>query len=342
MKAIVCTRHGPPELLEYRDVPAPSAGPGQIVVAVHAASVNFPDLLVIQNKYQFKPPLPFVPGSELAGVVVEVAPDVTEFAPGDRVMAFTLVGAFAEQVAVEAARAVRVPVEMDLKTAAALLVTYSTMEHALGDRARLQPGETVLVLGAAGGIGLASIEIARAMGARVIAAASGEQKLAVCRACGAHETIDYTADDLRARLRALTGGRGPDVVVDPVGGPYTEPALRSIGWRGRFLVVGFASGEIPRLPLNLVLLKGCAVVGVFWGEFIRREPEGFRASVARLARWHAQGALKPLISAEYPLDRAADALRCLADRRAVGKVLLVHGAHPARPSLQTLTTGADK
>lgn len=323
MKAIVCTRHGPPEALEYRDVPAPSPGPGQIVVALHAASVNFPDLLVIQNKYQFKPSLPFIPGSELAGVVVEVAPDVTEFAPGDPVMAFTLSGAFAEQVAVEAARAVRVPDGMDLKTAAALLVTYGTMEHALGDRGRLQPGETVLVLGAAGGIGLASIEIARTMGARVIAAASGEKKLAVCRERGAHETIDYTADDLRARLRALTGGRGPDVVVDPVGGPYTEPALRSIAWRGRFLVVGFASGEIPRLPLNLVLLKGCAVVGVFWGEFVRREPDAFRASVARLARWHAQGALTPLVSAEYPLERAPDALRLLADRRAVGKVLLI-------------------
>lgn len=289
---------------------------------MHAASVNYPDVLIIQNKYQFKPPLPFTPGSELAGVVTRVGRDVRHLAVGDRVMAFVIHGAFAEEVALDAARAFPVPPSMDLRTAAALLLTYGTMDHALRDRGALRPGETVLVLGAGGGIGIAAIEVARALGARVIACASSADKLAVARAHGADETIDYTREHLRDRIKAITGGRGVDVIADPVGGAYTEPALRAMAWRGRLLVIGFAAGEIPKIPLNLPLLKGCAIVGVFWGDFLRREPQAFAASVAQLGAWHAAGALRPHVSAEFPLARAADALRVLADRQAVGKVLL--------------------
>jgi NADPH2:quinone reductase len=322
MKAVVCKQFGPPELLDYCDVPSPRAGAGEVVVSVHAASVNFPDVLVIENKYQFKPPLPFSPGSEFAGVVKEVGDGVTTLRVGDRVMAFTVYGAFAEEVVLDAHRALPMPATMEFEVAASLLLTYGTMDHALRDRAAVQASETVLVLGAAGGIGIASIEVARALGARVIAAASSDEKLAACRAHGADETINYSTTELRDGIRALTDGRGVDVVVDPVGGRYSEPALRSIAWRGRFLVVGFAAGEIPKIPLNLLLLKGCSVVGVFWGEFLRREPAAFRESVAQLAAWYAEGKLTPEISARFPLSRAADAIRMMADRKAVGKILI--------------------
>lgn len=323
MKALVCTRFGPPELLDYRDVPPPVAGEGEVVVDVRAASVNFPDVLIIANKYQFKPPLPFSPGSELAGVVTAVGPGVTGVAVGDRVMAFTIQGAFAEQVVIAAERAVPIPDGVDFRTAAALLITYGTMDHALRDRGSVAPGETVLVLGASGGVGIASIEIAKALGARVVACASSDEKLRACREHGADAVINYAEDELRERIRGLTDGRGVDVVVDPVGGPYTEPALRSLAWRGRLLVVGFASGEIPRVPLNLTLLKGAAIVGVFWGDFLRREPAAFAASVAQLGRWLRAGQLRPLISAELPLARGAEALRLMADRQVVGKVVLI-------------------
>lgn len=323
MKALVCTRFGPPELLDYRDVPPPVAGEGEVVVDVRAASVNFPDVLIIANKYQFKPPLPFSPGSELAGVVTAVGPGVTGVAVGDRVMAFTIHGAFAEQVVIAAERAVPIPDGVDFRTAAALLITYGTMDHALRDRGSVAPGETVLVLGASGGVGIASIEIAKALGARVVACASSDEKLRACREHGADAVINYAEDELRERIRGLTDGRGVDVVVDPVGGPYTEPALRSLAWRGRLLVVGFASGEIPRVPLNLTLLKGAAIVGVFWGDFLRREPAAFAASVAQLGRWLRAGQLRPLISAELPLARGAEALRLMADRQVVGKVVLI-------------------
>ena len=292
------------------------------MVTVKAASVNFPDVLIIQNKYQFKPPLPFSPGSELAGVVKEVGSGVSAWKPGDRVIAFTTYGAFAEEVKTEAARLLPLPAGMDFVSGAAFLLTYGTSDHALRDRGALKAGESLLVLGAAGGVGLAAIEIGSALGARVIAAASSEAKLAVCREHGADATINYATEDLRKRVQALTEGRGVDVVYDPVGGAYSEAAFRSLAWRGRLLVVGFAAGEIPKLPLNLPLLKGAAAVGVFWGDFARREPQIFAESVSQLTRWYAEGRLRPHVSQTLPLAKAAEALKLLASREAKGKIVL--------------------
>jgi len=292
------------------------------VVTVKAASVNFPDVLIIQNKYQFKPPLPFSPGSELAGVVKEVGSGVSAWKPGERVIAFTTYGAFAEEVKTEAARLLPLPAGMDFVSGAAFLLTYGTSDHALRDRGALKAGESLLVLGAAGGVGLAAIEIGSALGARVIAAASSEAKLAVCREHGADATINYATEDLRKRVQALTEGRGVDVVYDPVGGAYSEAAFRSLAWRGRLLVVGFAAGEIPKLPLNLPLLKGAAAVGVFWGDFARREPQIFAESVSQLTRWYAEGRLRPHVSQTLPLAKAAEALKLLASREAKGKIVL--------------------
>jgi NADPH2:quinone reductase len=323
MKAVLCKQYGPPESLTFEELPSPRPGPGEAVVSVKAASVNFPDVLIIQNKYQFKPPLPFSPGSELSGVVKEAAPDVAGFKPGDKVIAFTTYGAFAEEVKTEASRLVPMPQGMDYPQAAAFLLTYATSDHALRDRGALRAGETLLVLGAAGGVGLAAIEIGKALGARVIACASSEDKLAVCREHGADEGINYAAEDLRERIKALTGGRGVDVVYDPVGGPYSEPAFRSLAWRGRLLVVGFAAGDIPRLPLNLALLKGASAVGVFWGDFAKREPEAFAESVRQLGRWYAAGKLRPHVSQTFPLARAADALKLMAARQVKGKIVLI-------------------
>ncbi len=322
VKAVLCKQYGPPETLVVEDVPSPRAGPGEAVVSVKAASVNFPDVLIIQNKYQFKPPLPFSPGSELAGVVKEVGAGVSSVRPGDKVMAFTTYGAFAEEVKTDAARLLPIPEGMDYESAAAFMLTYGTSDHALRDRGSLQAGETLLVLGAAGGVGLAAIEIGKALGARVIACASSDEKLAVCREHGADATINYAAEDLRERIKSLTGGQGVDVIYDPVGGAYTEPAFRSIAWRGRLLVVGFAAGEIPKLPLNLALLKGAAVVGVFWGDFARREPKAFAGSIAQLGLWFREGKLRPHVSKIFPLEKAADALRLMAARQVKGKVVL--------------------
>src|SRR6187455_1778576 len=272
MKAVLCKQFGPPESLVVEELPSPKAGAGEVVVSVKAASLNFPDVLIIQNKYQFKPPLPFSPGSEMSGLVKEVGEGVKGYKPGDRVIAFTTYGAFAEEVKVEASRLVPIPDGMDYNSAAAFMLTYGTSDHALRDRGALKAGETLLVLGAAGGVGLAAIDIGKALGARVIACASSEEKLAVCRSHGADAGINYATEDLRERIKVLTEGRGVDVVYDAVGGPYSEPAFRSLAWRGRLLVVGFAAGEIPKLPLNLALLKGASAVGVFWGDFARREP----------------------------------------------------------------------
>jgi NADPH2:quinone reductase len=258
----------------------------------------------------------------LSGIVKAVGDGVTHVKPGDRVMAITGYGAFAEEVNTEARRTLAIPPGMDFSTAAAFGLTYATSEHALVDRGALKTGETLLVLGAAGGVGLAAIEIGKILGARVIACASTDDKLAVCRTHGADETINYATEDLRERIKALTGGAGCDVVYDPVGGPYTELALRSIAWRGRLLVVGFAAGEIPKIPLNLTLLKGCAIVGVFWGDWARREPAHFAEAMTRLAGWYAGGKLKPHISATFPLERAADALTLMASRKVTGKVVL--------------------
>ena len=325
MKAVLCKQYGPPESLTFEALPSPRPGPGEVVVTVKAASVNFPDVLIIQNKYQFKPPLPFSPGSELAGVIKELGPDVTGFKVGDKVMAFTTYGAFAEEVKTEATRLLPLPEGMDFASGAAFVLTYGTSDHALRDRAGLKAGETLLVLGAAGGVGLAAIEIGKALGARVIACASTDDKLAVCREHGADEAINYATEDLRERIKALTEGRGADVVYDPVGGPYSEPAFRSLAWRGRLLVVGFAAGEIPKLPLNLALLKGAAVVGVFWGDFAKREPREFAASMRQLGQWFREGKLRPHISQTFPLRQAADALKLMAARQVKGKVVLTTG-----------------
>ena len=323
MKAVMCREYGPPESLVIEDIASPVPGPGEVVITMKAASLNFPDVLIIQNKYQVKPPLPFSPGSEMAGIVKAVGPDVTGVKAGDAVMAVTTYGAFAEEVKTEARRVLPLPDGMDFRTASAFVLTYGTSDHALCDRGALAAGETLLVLGGAGGVGIAAIEIGKALGARVIAAASTAEKLAVCREHGADATINYAEDDVRGRIRELTEGQGADVVFDPVGGAFTEQALRSIAWRGRLLVVGFAAGDIPRIPLNLTLLKGCSIVGVFWGDFTRREPERFAARVAQLGAWYREGKLRPHISATFPLDRAPEALAQMAGRQVAGKVVVV-------------------
>jgi len=304
------------------DVPSPVPGPGDVVLSVKAASVNFPDTLIIQNKYQTRPPLPFSPGSECAGVVKTVGEGVTRVRPGDPVMAVTTYGSFAEEVMTPESRLLAIPPGMDFQTASAFTLTYGTSAHALVDRGELKSGETLLVLGASGGVGLAAVEIGKALGARVIACASTGDKLAVCEEHGADELINYTTQDLRERIKGITNGEGVDVVYDAVGGPYSELALRSTRWRGRFLVVGFASGEIPKIPLNLTLLKGCSIVGVFWGVFVKRQPEQFAALMRQLSEWYQLGKLKPYVSETLPLERAAEALTLMASRKVKGKLVL--------------------
>jgi NADPH2:quinone reductase len=323
MKAVRCTAWGPPDSLVLEDLPAPIAGPGDVLVDVKAAGVNFPDVLTVQAKYQVRPPLPFTPGNEFAGVVRAVGADVRGFVPGQRVIGFTRTGAFAEQAVAPGSAFLPMPDDMDFEVAAAITLTYGTSYHAVADRGALQPGETMLVLGAAGGVGLAAIEIGKALGARVIAAASSDEKLAACKAHGADVLINYETDDLREALRAATGGRGPDVIYDPVGGKFSEPALRSIAWRGRHLVVGFAAGEIPRLPWNLMLLKGASVVGVFWGDFTRKEQDAHLAAMERITGWIAQGKLRPLVSRRYRLADTAQALNDMAARKIIGKIVIV-------------------
>ena len=323
MRAVMCRRFGPPETLAVEEVPSPVPGPGDVRVHVKAAGVNFPDALIIQDKYQSKPPLPFSPGGELAGVVDAVGEGAARFAPGQRVIGFTGWGAFAEQALVPQDRLIPMPEDMPFEIAGSFLMTYGTCYHALKDRGQLAAGEMVLVLGAAGGIGIAAIEIAKALGGRVIAAASSADKLRTCREHGADEAIDYQSEDLRERLKALTGGRGVDVVCDPVGGRFSELALRSTAWRGRFLVVGFAGGEIPKIPLNLALLKGCSIVGVFWGDFLRREPANSERDIHELVALYRAGRIRPLVSARYALEQTADALNALKERKVQGKVIVV-------------------
>jgi NADPH2:quinone reductase len=323
MKAVLCKEYGPPEALVLEEVPSPAPGPGQVLISVHAAGVNFPDTLIIQGTYQFKPAMPFSPGGEIAGVVKSIGADVTGLKIGDRVLAPLGWGGFAEEALAEAWRVLPIPPEMDFATASAFVLTYGTSHHALKDRARLQPGETLLVLGAAGGVGLAAVQIGKAMGARVIAAASSDDKLAFCRDHGADESINYTRDDLRTRLNEITGDHGVDVVYDPVGGPLSEVALRRCAWNGRFLVVGFAAGPIPSIPLNLPLLKGCAILGVFWGAFARKEPARNTENMQELFGWFRQGKVLPHISARYPLEQAVEALNAVANRGAKGKIVVV-------------------
>lgn len=322
MRAVVCKEFGPPENLAVEEVAPPRPGAGQIVLEVKACGVNYPDLLIVQGKYQLKPPLPFSPGGEVAGVVREVGDEVSGIRPGDRVLAQCGVGGFAEQVAVAAAQCLPMPASMDFPHAATLITTYGTTYHALVDRGRLKAGESLLVLGAAGGVGLSAVELGHVMGARVIAGASSDDKLEVCRQYGARDLINYSREDLKSRLKDLTAGRGVDVVYDPVGGELAEAALRATAWDGRFLVIGFTAG-IPSIPLNLVLLKGCQVVGVFWGAWAARNPARNRENIMQLLDWCAHGKIKPLVSATYPLDRAAEALDDMAQRRVKGKVALV-------------------
>jgi NADPH2:quinone reductase len=323
MKAVLCKAYGPPESLVIEDIEPLKPGKGQVVVSVKACGVNFPDALIIQGKYQVKPPMPFSPGSEIAGIVKEIGPGVDSAHVGDRVIAFIGHGGFAEEVLAEAAQLIPIPDVMDFETAASFVLTYGTSHYALKDRAQLKPGETLLVLGAAGGVGLAAVEIGKVMGARVIAAASTDEKLEVCKHHGADELINYTTQDLRERVKELTRGEGVDVVYDPVGGNYSEVALRGMAWGGRFLVIGFTAGEIPRIPLNLTLLKGCSIVGVFWGSFTARDPKRNQQHQQELLNWFVTGKIKPLISATYPLERAADALNDMMNRRVKGKVVLV-------------------
>lgn len=325
MKAVLCKSWGPPQALVVEEVPAPRAGKGQVVVAVKAAGVNFPDVLIVQGRYQVKPELPFTPGAEVCGTVKEVGEGVTHLKPGDTVVAFPGIGGFAEEVVAEAARVAPVPASLDPKVGAAVTLTYGTSYHALKDCARLAPGETLLVLGAAGGVGLAAVELGKLMGARVIAAASSAQKLEAAKRAGAEAGIDYEKEDLREAVKRLTGGKGVDVVYDPVGDRFAEPAFRSLGWHGRYLVIGFAGGEIPRIPLNLALLMERSIVGVFWGEFTRRDPQANAANMRELMQWILAGRLKPLVSAAYPLERAADALADMMNRKVLGKVVLVTG-----------------
>lgn len=324
MKAVLCHRYGPPSELRLAEVATPVPGPGEVLVRVEACGVNFPDVLMIQGKYQQKPSFPFSPGGEIFGRVAALGPGVTQPALGARVAALITYGGFAEFVVLEAERAIPVPENVDPASAASVCLAYGTVLHALQDRAALRAGETLLVLGAAGGVGMAAVQLGKLLGAHVIAAASSAEKLAACRMQGADALVDYSQGNWRDQLREMTGGRGVDVVFDPVGGPFAEPALRSVAWRGRYLVVGFAAGEIPRPPFNLALLKGCAIVGVFYGEFARREKAAHRALLAQLFAWVAEGRLHPLVSRTFPLEDAGQALAQLEARQATGKLVLIN------------------
>jgi NADPH:quinone reductase len=322
MKAILCTAFGPPERLELADIAAPQPAAGELAVEVRACALNFFDTLIIAGKYQYRPDPPFSPGAEVAGVVTGLGPGVAGFRPGDRVIGYLGWGGCRQAVAAPADKFVALPPGLDDAVAASLTVTYGTSLHALKDRARLRPGETLAVLGAAGGVGQAAVEIGKIMGARVIACASSNDKLDFCRRLGADDGLNYASDDLKEGLRRLTGGKGADVIYDAVGAGLSEPALRAIAWQGRFLVVGFAAGDIPKIPLNLVLLKGCEIVGVFWGEHIAREPESHRANMAQLLAWAAEGRIKPHVHRVYSLAETPAALTAIANREVKGKAIV--------------------
>jgi NADPH2:quinone reductase len=331
MKAALCTHYGPPEEMVVQDVPSPSPRKGQVVITVKACGVNFPDVLMIQDKYQFKPALPFSPGGEIAGIVKEAGEGVTAFKPGDRVIVSIGSGGFAEEAVADAARCVPMPTNLDFDVASSFFVTYGTSYHALKDRAHIKPGESLVVLGAAGGVGLSAVELGHTMGARVIAAASSQEKVDLAKKHGADDGFIYptgalSRDQQKALsedIKRLTGGNGADVLYDPVGGDYAEPALRAMNWEGRYLVIGFAAGDIPRVPLNLTLLKGCDIVGVFWGASMARDPKTGLANLTEITKWIAEGKLKPHVSERIPLARAGEAIRLLMDRKAQGKVVVV-------------------
>ena len=324
MKAILCNAFGLPDTLVYdENAPEPTVEPGKILIDVKACSLNFPDTLTIRDMYQFKPPLPFSPGSEVSGVVREVGEGVKHLRVGQHVFAFGSHGGLAERLLADARSVVPLPPQMDFVTGASSLYAYGTSYHALKDRAELKSGETLLVLGAAGGVGLAAVELGKLLGATVIAAASTDEKLAVCREKGATHTINYRMDDLRERIKEITGGKGVDVVYDPVGDKYAEPAIRSLAWRGRYLVVGFAGGEIPRIPLNLALLKGSSLVGVFWGMFAQKEPALNADNLQQIASWLLEGKLAPHIFNRYTLPQAPQALTAMLNRQIIGKAVVV-------------------
>ena len=324
MHAWLCENPIGVDELHWKELPTPTPAAGEVLVEIKAASLNFPDLLIVQNKYQMKPALPFVPGSEYAGVVVAVGEGVTELAPGQSVACLPGTGGFGTHALAPATLCVPLPDAFPFVDAAAFIMIYATSHHALIDRAQLRAGETVLVLGAAGGVGTSAIQIARIAGARVIAAASTDEKCALCKAEGADATINYSKENLREALKALTAGKGPDVIYDPVGGDYAEQAFRSIAWRGRYLVVGFASGPIPALPFNLALLKGASIVGVFWGDFRRREPQADAAMMAELAGWYAAGKIKPVIDCTMPMAELKAAYARMGSREVKGKLVMVN------------------
>lgn len=324
MHAWLCEDPTGVDALNWKELPTPQPGPGEVLVAIQAASLNFPDLLIVQNKYQMKPPLPFVPGSEYAGVVQALGEGVSQLRVGQSVACLSGTGGFGTHTLAKAALCLPLPDGFPLVDAAAFIMTYATSYHALLDRGQLQAGETVLVLGAAGGVGTAAIQIAKASGARVIAAASTDEKCALCQSLGADATLNYSRENLREALKSLTGGKGPDVIYDPVGGDLAEPAFRSIAWRGRYLVVGFAAGPIPSLPLNLALLKGASLVGVFWGEFARRESQANAAMMVNLVQWYAQGKIKPVIDCTLPMQELKSAYQHMGSRNVKGKVVMVN------------------
>ena len=326
MHAWLCTTPTGVETLKWTELPTPQPGPGQVLLEVKAASLNFPDLLIVQNKYQMKPELPFVPGSEYAGVIEAVGEGVTDLKVGQAVACLSGTGGFGTHTLAPAKLCMPLPPGFPPVDAAAFIMIYATSHHALMDRGELKAGETVLVLGAAGGVGMSAIQIAKQAGARVIAAASTDEKCAFCKTLGADDTINYSTEDLRERLKALTGGKGPDVIYDPVGGEFTEAAFRSIAWRGRHLVVGFAAGEIPAIKINLPLIKGASLVGVFWGDFARREPAANAAMMQTLATWYAQGKIKPVIDRQMPMSELKAAYARMGSREVMGKLVLVNEA----------------
>jgi NADPH2:quinone reductase len=323
MRAVVCETWGGEELLQIRDLPSPIPADDQMIIKVHAAGVNFPDTLIIRNLYQVKPELPFIPGNEVAGVITATGPKVKNFEVGDRVLALIGVGAFAEEVAVKAHSCTKIPAAMGFPEAAGFMLAYGTSWHAVRDRAALAAGETMLVLGASGGVGLAAVEIGKAIGAKIVAAASTDEKCGIARAHGADATINYATEDLREGIKRTCGKTGPNVIYDPVGGKFSEAAFRSIAWRGRHAVVGFAGGAIPTIPLNLPLLKGASIVGVQYGNFFNFEPDHNQAGVAEMFAWMEEGKIKPLVSKTYRLGETPQALADMAARKVTGKIVIL-------------------
>ncbi|WP_026776732.1 NADPH:quinone oxidoreductase family protein [Polaribacter sp. Hel_I_88] len=322
MKAILCTKFGKPETLQYKEIETPSIKSDEILLNVKACSLNFPDTLIIQGKYQFKPEFPFSPGSDVAGIIEKVGKDITHLKKGDEVVGFIPFGGFAEKAVVKAKDCFPKPKGMSMVNAAAFLLAYGTSYHALKDRANLQKGETILILGASGGVGLTALELAKLMGAKVIAAASTKEKLALCQQYGADELINYTEENLKDTVKELTKGKGVNIIYDPVGGDFSEQALRAIAWKGRHLVVGFANGEIPKIPINLALLKGASMVGVFWGAFVQKEPKKSLENSIQLLTWFAKGDLKPHIDKIYSLKNAPKALESMMQRKTKGKIVI--------------------